>query len=155
MYKKIIVGMDGSQGAENALPFAIDMAERDGASIVLAHVEEATIGKGGGPLRVDEPEIEAALHKQADELTDRGIDARVVTAKVIVGGAAPAIVQVAEDEGADLIVVGSRGRSGLAGIVLGSVAHRLLHLANQAVLVVTPNAKPSARAETGKEAVAG
>ena len=59
---------------------------------------------------------------------------------VMVGGAARPIAAIAGDVDADLIVVGTRGHSGLAGIVLGSVTQRLLHLAHQPVLAVPPPA---------------
>lgn len=142
MFTKVVVGMDGSEGAEKAVPFALDMARRDGAEIVFVHVEEATIGKGGGPMRVDEPEIEAALGRRVKDLRDQGLHVSLVTTTVMLGGAAPAIIKIANEVNADLIIVGSRGHSGLAGILLGSVAHRLVHLSDQAVLVVTPNARP-------------
>ena len=45
MFKTIVVGLDGSEGAERALPFAVELARRDNAKIVIAHIEERILGK--------------------------------------------------------------------------------------------------------------
>ena len=59
---------------------------------------------------------------------------------VIVGGPAKSIAEVAEEEGTDLIVIGTRGHTGLQGIALGSVTQRLLHRAHRHVLAIPPPA---------------
>ena len=141
MFKKIVVGLDGSEQAERTLPYAAELARRDGADVVLVHVEEDTIGKGGGSLNANEDEVRAKIDGHASSLSEQGIEASVRTASVMLGGPAPSIVKFADEEGADLIVVGSRGLSALGGVLLGSVAQRLLHLAKQPVLVVTPEAR--------------
>ena len=55
---------------------------------------------------------------------------------VMLGGPAHAIEEIADRADADLIVVGTRGHSSVAGLLLGSVTHRLLHIAHRPVLVV-------------------
>jgi nucleotide-binding universal stress UspA family protein len=60
--------------------------------------------------------------------------------RAVLGGPAPAILNIAHEAGADLIVVGTRGRSAVAGLLVGSVAHRLLHLSDLPVLVVPATA---------------
>ena len=143
MFKKIVVGLDGSDYAERALPYATELAKRDGAGIVLVHVEEDTIGKGGGSLRADEDELRAKVREHAASLSDQGIETTVHTDNVMIGGPAPSIARFADEEGADLIVIGSRGLSGISSIMLGSVSQKLLHIAKQPVLVVTPDAELS------------
>ena len=143
MFKTIVVGLDGSEGAANALRFAEALARRDEASLVLAHVEQDVIGKGGGPIRATETEIQDAIDDRAEELRAGGIGTRVEKSTVFLGGPGAAIAKIADDAGADLIVVGTRGHSSAAGILLGSVAQRLLHLAKQAVLVVPEQAEAS------------
>ena len=58
--------------------------------------------------------------------------------EVMLGGPRPAIVEIAEEANADLIVAGTRGHSPLAGLLLGSVTQRLLHIARCPVLVAPP-----------------
>jgi nucleotide-binding universal stress UspA family protein len=139
----IVVGVDGSEDGEKALGYATGLARREGARLILAHVEEYTIGKGGGPIRADEDEFRADLARRAERLSAAGIETSVETASVMVGGPARAIVGIVDAVGADLIVVGSRGHSATLGVILGSVAQRLLHLADRPVLVIPADA-PSA-----------
>jgi nucleotide-binding universal stress UspA family protein len=140
MFKTIVLGLDGSDGSKRAIPMAVELAKRDGAKLVIVHIDERIVGKGGGDIHLDEAEIQAEAHKQAEDLSNQGIETDVVMRDVMVGGPAHPIAEVANDVGADLIVVGTRGHSGLSGILLGSVTQRLLHLAHQPVLAVPPPA---------------
>lgn len=140
MFKTIVVGLDGSDGARHALEFAAALARRDGAAMTLVHVEQDVVGKGGGPISAAEDEIQQEVDRQAEALSAAGITTDVEKTTIFVGGPGAVIAKVAEERGADLIVVGTRGHSSAAGIVLGSVAQRLLHLARQAVLVVPEQA---------------
>lgn len=141
MFKTIVLALDGSDGSRNAIPFATELAQNDKAAILIAHVEERILGKGGGPLHVDEEEIKAEIRKQADELSAQGIDTSIQMVDVMLGGPAHAIEEIANKAGADLIVLGTRGHSPVAGLLLGSVTQRLLHIARRPVLAV-PEAKP-------------
>jgi nucleotide-binding universal stress UspA family protein len=141
MFKTIVLALDGSDGSRKAIPFATKLAQNDKAAILIAHVEERNLGKGGGPLHVDEEEIKAEIRKQADELSAQGIDTSIQMVDVMLGGPAHAIEEIANKAGADLIVLGTRGHSPVAGLLLGSVTQRLLHIARRPVLAV-PEAKP-------------
>lgn len=144
MPSKIVVGVDGSEGADRALVEAAEVAKRDGASVVLCHVVERIVAKGGlAPTRGDEPEIKEDLEKQAAVLREQGVETDVRLEAVILGGPARSIADVADEVGADLIVVGTRGRSALGGMILGSVTQKLLHLASCPVLCV-PSPRPKA-----------
>jgi nucleotide-binding universal stress UspA family protein len=136
MFKTIVAAMDGSEGSKRALEYAVDLASSDEAALVLAHVDERTIGKGGGPIQADEDDIQADVRARAEELSSQGIDTRVEMADVVLGGPGHAIEEIADRAGADLIVVGTRGHSPVAGLLLGSVTQRLLHIARRPVLVV-------------------
>ena len=136
MFKTIVVGADGSDGAARALSSAVDLARRGNASLVIAHIDERILGKGGGPIRADEDEIQAAIRRQAEQLAAEGIDTQVEMADVMLGGPAHAIEGIADRANADLIVVGTRGHTAVAGLLLGSVTQRLLHIAKRPVLVV-------------------
>jgi nucleotide-binding universal stress UspA family protein len=149
--KTVAVGLDGSNGARQALPFAVELAKRDGAKLVLVHVEEDIAGEGGGPIRLNEDEIQAEIKRLAAELAAEGLETQVSMTNVFLGGPAPAIAKLADEADADLIVVGTRGQSTIVGVVLGSVAQRLLHLAHQPVLVVPENAHPKGDAAVGAE----
>jgi nucleotide-binding universal stress UspA family protein len=141
VFKKIIWATDGSPSADRALPYATALAQLDGASLVVVHAAETYVGPraAGLPLYVDEEEIQKRIERQVEE----GIDAEL---KMITGlgvRAAPAIADAAEEAGAGLIVTGTRGHTALAGLLLGSVTQRLLHIAPCPVMAV-----PAAAADT-------
>jgi nucleotide-binding universal stress UspA family protein len=136
MFGVIVVALDGSEAAQRALPIAAELARRDGARLVIAHVDEAIAAKGGAHLRADEPDICAALERQAAELSARGIDTSLEVVEIRLGGPARAIAEIAAEADADLIVVATRGHTPLSGLLVGSVTQRLLHIAHRPVLVV-------------------
>lgn len=136
MFKTIVLAVDGSEGAKRAIPIAVELAKRDDAKIVLAHVDERIVGKGGGDIHPDEEQIQAEVKKQAEELSAQGVETSVEMADVMVGGPAHVIAEIADRVSADLIVTGTRGHSPLSGLLLGSVTQRLLHIAKQPVLAV-------------------
>lgn len=138
MFKTIVLALDGSDGSRRAIPVAVELARRDGAKIVIAHVEQDVAGKGGGPIPATEDEIQAEVRGQADELSAQGIETSVEMRNVMLGGPAHAIEEIAEGADADLIVVGTRGQSPVAGLLLGSVTQRLLHIARRPVLSSPP-----------------
>jgi nucleotide-binding universal stress UspA family protein len=143
VFATILVGLDGSDGALSAVPVATDVAKRYGAKIVLAHVDERIAAKGGVvSVRADEERIQDELRQLAEELSGQGIEASVETLKVILGGPAHALEQLAEEIAADLIVIGRRGHSPVVGLLLGSVALRLLGIARRPVLAVPPESQP-------------
>ena len=87
MSSKIVVGIDGSPGSARALEAATDVAKRYDASVVLCHVVERIAAKGDmAPLHADEPEVKAAVEKQAAGLRDQGIDTDVRTEAIVLGG---------------------------------------------------------------------
>ena len=151
MFKTIVVGLDGSDGAKHVIPFAVELARRDDAKIVIAHIEEDVVGKGGGPIHATENEIQAEIDRQAEELSSQGIETRVEKSTVFLGGPAPVIVKIADQADADLVVVGTRGQSPVVGVILGSVTQRLLHLAHQPVLVVPEDARLKSDGAVGAE----
>ena len=136
MFKTIVLALDGSEGSRRAIPLAVGLAQRDDARIVIAHVEQDLAGKGGAPVRVTEDEIQDEIRKQADELSAEGVDTAVEMRNVMGGGPAHAIEEIADKAGADLIILGTRGHAPVAGLLLGSVTQRLLHITRRPVLVV-------------------
>jgi nucleotide-binding universal stress UspA family protein len=137
--KTIVLGMDGSEGAQRAVPVAVELARQGGARLVMAHVDERIATKGDMPsIRVDEDEIRAEIGRMADQVTADGVEASVETAVVVLGGPAHAIKEIADEVDAEMIVVGTRGHSPVAGLLLGSVTERLLHIAKRPVVGVPP-----------------
>ena len=136
MFKTIVLALDGSEGAKKAIPVAAELAEKEKANIVIAHVTEYMAAKGGELPHVDEDHVRAEIQEEAKELSDRGIDTKVEQADVTAGGPAHAIVDIADRNDGDLIVTGTRGHGSVAGLMLGSVAHRLLHIAKRPTLAV-------------------
>jgi nucleotide-binding universal stress UspA family protein len=139
MFKTIIWASDGSEHANRALEHARGLAEADSAKLVALHVKEITVGRGAGyPVLYDEKEIESEIKAKTEELKAAGLDATYDQRGTTAGGAAHAIADAATEAGADLIVVGTRGQGPLSGLLLGSVTHRLLHVAPCPVLAVPP-----------------
>jgi len=143
MFKSIVWANDGSEAAQRALPLVKEMARPDGAMITIVHVVERVEGSGGvGPTRrVDEPQLQADLERLSRELEADGFSVSLyIDADV---GARPAheIIKKVREVNADLIVVGSHGHTIIGGLLLGSVAYRLLHVAPCPVLVVPPERK--------------
>lgn len=153
MFKTIVLALDGSAGSKRAVPLALELAKRDGAKIVIAHVEEKLAAKGGPDIYVDEDEVQAAIREQAEELSEIGVETGVEMATVMVGGPAHAIAEIAERVEADLIVVGTRGHTALGGLMLGGVTQRLLHIAGRPILAVPPSGseRGKSRATTEQE----
>jgi nucleotide-binding universal stress UspA family protein len=136
MFKTIVLALDGSEASQPAIQYAVDLARLDGGGIVIAHVEEDIAGKGGAPIHATEDEIQADIRELGKKLSEQGIDTSVQMANVMLGGPAHAIEEIANAAGADVIVTGTRGHSPVAGLLLGSVTQRLLHIAKRPVLVV-------------------
>ncbi len=106
---------------------------------MMAHVDERIAAKGDMPsVRVDEDEIRAEIGRMAEKINSEGVETSVENAVVVLGGPAHAIKEIADEVDAEMIVVGTRGHSQVAGLLLGSVAQRLLHIAKRPVVGVPP-----------------
>lgn len=136
MFKTICLALDGSENSKKAIPVAAELAEKENAKIVIAHVVEMVAGKGGVvPIHVED-EILDELKAEAEALKKRGIDTEIEVTENVVGGPARRIIEIADRHKADMIVAGTRGRNALAGLLLGSVAQRLLQTANRPIVAV-------------------
>ena len=141
MFKTIVWATDGSEAADHSLGHVRTLASEAGAHLLVLHCAEYLQGGGRSahlPADAAEDEHRESIQRQVGELTAAGIDASLQVISVGAGGAAHAIAEFAAEHGADLIVVGTRGRTALAGLLLGSVTQRLLHLAHCPVLVTPP-----------------
>jgi nucleotide-binding universal stress UspA family protein len=132
------VAFDDSSGP--ALNAALDLGEKFGAKITLLHVwsiptPSYVAGSFSWPLTDVEGPARDALTRMTSEATARHAD----TDSLLVGGVAwEKIVQMAEEQSCDLIVVGSHGRRGAPRFLLGSVAEKVVRAATVPVLTVKP-----------------
>jgi nucleotide-binding universal stress UspA family protein len=137
MFETVVLALDGSEQSDRAVPVAAALAKQASGRIVVVHVDERTAIRGGlQPVHLDEEELTEKIKGQAEALVADGREVEVELISTVLGGPAPAIAGVAEEKDADVIVLGSHGNSALAGTLLGSVAHKLLHIAGRPVLVV-------------------
>lgn len=150
MFETIVVAVDGSEASNRAVDYAAELAKRSGGRILAVHVKELMTGRAAGPVFVNEDEIQDQLRVRVEQLSDAGIKTELQVASTTTGGPAHAIVDAAQEGGADVIVTGTRGHTALAGLFLGSVAQRLLHIARCPVLVV-PDTAATAKARKSAE----
>jgi nucleotide-binding universal stress UspA family protein len=139
MFKKIVWATDGSDSADNALDVAKMLATEGGGELVAVHCQEMTLpGKGGGSYSVaaNEEDLQSKIERQVSELSGAGITATFESTRARVGGAAHAIAAAAAAHESDAIVVGTRGHTPIAGLLVGSVPQRLLHIAPCPIIVV-------------------
>lgn len=119
-----------------ALRAATELARSEDARLVIAHVEERSAGRGGVHVRAGEADTVEELRDEASKLNASGIETKLEITSTLAGDTAALIREIAEDDSADLIVVGSRGRSRLARGILGGVARRLLSISPVPVLIL-------------------
>jgi nucleotide-binding universal stress UspA family protein len=137
MYDKVLVAIDHSDVSKRVLAAARDLALLSKGEVWVLHLREREVMPRSGLVPVESQDhAEAEAKSAADWLTQAGVRARAVVRDTVFGYAAREIIEDAREHGADVIVMGSRGRGDLAGLVLGSTAHKVIHLADRPVLVV-------------------
>jgi nucleotide-binding universal stress UspA family protein len=145
MFSSIVVGTDGSETAREAVSQAVELAGRLGATVHLVSAYEPVSG-----LRLrDEPAADAAtgsewaVHQRGE--VDATLEAAAAVARragvpVAVyarqGDAADAILDVAEERDADLVIIGNKGLTGAKRFLLGSVPNRVSHYAPCSVMII-------------------
>jgi nucleotide-binding universal stress UspA family protein len=144
MFKHILVAIDGSAYSREALPAAVEMAKKFGSEILVLHVSEHDRGRSVVYSLETPAAATMMVASAAEQLRDAGLVAKGQLVDVAAGHVAKAIVETAEANGVDLIVMGSRGLSDVQGMMLGSVTHKVMQTAVIPVLVVrTSTAKPA------------
>jgi len=138
MYDRILVAVDHSAISDRAVVAARDLAVLSKGEVWVLHLRERETGAKTGVLVIDETtdDANAAVGAAVDVLAQAGVKAHGEVRNTIFGYAAREIINDAEEVNADLIVMGSRGRGDLAGLLLGSTAHKVIHLSDRPVLVV-------------------
>ena len=136
MYDRLLVAVDDSEVSGRVIAAAKDMASLSKGKVWVLHVREREFGRLGlTPTEPDE-EVQQAVREGVDALIQAGIDAQGEVREAVFGQAAREIVNDAKKHDAGIIIMGSRGRSELTSLVLGSTAHKVIHLNDRPVLVV-------------------
>lgn len=138
MYDKILVAVDHSEISGRAVLAARDLALLSGGEVWVLHLRERELAARTAMVVADETmdQAQASIAAIVDKLTAAGVKAYGEVRNTLYGYSGREIVDDAIQHGVDVIVMGSRGRGDLAGLVLGSTAHKVIHLADRPVLVV-------------------
>ena len=129
---RIVVGVDGSPDGQRALAWAVDQAAKQSAELVVVHAWDY-------PTLTYAPSL-ASEKKASEVLTNSlaGVDTQGVAVRSRLVEGRPVTALIRESLEADMLVVGSRGRSGVAAVILGSVSTACVHHASCPVVVVPP-----------------
>jgi len=137
MYGTILLAVDHSEAAGRAINAARELASLSDGEVWVLHLREMEVMPRVGYVPIESnTEAQSIAEHAAQELHDSGVKAHYEVRNTIYGQAGREIVDVARAHDAGVIVLGSRGRSDLASLVLGSTAHKVIHLSDRPVLVV-------------------
>ncbi len=138
MYDKILVAVDQSPASDRAVLAARDLALLSKGEVWVLHLREFEVGGRAGtlpPLETPD-EANAEVATSVETLTQAGVKAHGTVRRTMYGHAAREIVADAIEHDCGVIVMGSRGLGDLAGLVIGSTAHKVIHLTDRPVLIV-------------------
>jgi nucleotide-binding universal stress UspA family protein len=144
-FSTILVGIDGSESSIDAADYAIEMAKKDGAQLIALTVNRIPLSSYG--LATPQEEVKQSKDNEEmqefkewlDKISQNAKQNSVQLKKEIINSqmsVEAAIVEYAESEGVDLIVVGTRGNSGIKNMLLGSIASGVVKYATCPVMVV-------------------
>jgi nucleotide-binding universal stress UspA family protein len=138
MFNTIVLALDGSEETDRLINTVRDLSPEHG-HVVVVHVTELFMGRGGGSVRVGEKMRLGRVREQVDALTLSGLEVDLLHTSTF-RNPADSIVRAAARVGADLIVMGAPEHNPLVGALAGSAPRALLHRAPCPVLVVSPRA---------------
>jgi len=143
-FRRIVVGVDGSESSAAALKWAVRMAKGMGSQVIAVYAIDIPTyfpQPYGTPLQYDE-EWRAAMKSEFENKWCKPLKVSGVRYRTVMedGRAASVIAAVADRENADVVVVGRRGRGGVAELLLGSASHELVLHSKRPVLVISPKA---------------
>jgi len=135
MFARILLAANGSPSSRKAADVAADIGQKYGSEVVVLHVREQKITMLGAYV-VEQPYEDANFVDEiVRALKNAGVSARSEVQTAPLGGVPHVILEMAKELDAGFIVMGSRGLSEWEGLFLGSVTHRVLHLAECPVFV--------------------
>jgi nucleotide-binding universal stress UspA family protein len=136
-FRKILVAVDGSRQADGALSVATDMAEHYHATLCLLHAFPHTSDLFGTPQYEHLLAARSSMGETVLEAARRQVgEAAPVEMQLIEGPPARAILRVAQEQGCNMIVLGSRGHGQISGLPLGSVSNAVAQRAHCPVMIV-------------------
>lgn len=142
MFDLVLLSVDGSSDSDRAVALTCELAAIHGSRVLVVHGRDLPLVAPSGrpnPPRIERWETDEDAQKIVDAavslLQTAGVDARgqVLPGQGRIGYK---ILEAAEGEGADLIVLGSRGMSRVEEVMMGSVSHKIVHMAKCPVLLV-------------------
>jgi nucleotide-binding universal stress UspA family protein len=144
LFKSIVVGTDGSETATEAVRQALDLAKQVGAKLELVSAYEPVSDQRLRREKSEAPEdvqwmvnpredVDATLRDAKEMADEAGVGAETYARQ---GDPADAILDVAEEQKADLIIVGNKGMTGAKRFLLGSVPNKVSHHAPCSVLII-------------------
>lgn len=136
MFERILLAVDGSEHSAKAIPVAGDLARRYGGEIIVLHVREHDLSFVGDVDAETSTEAMDLVDDIVRTLKDQDTNVRGEIVRVPLGQTPRAILDTARSEDVNLVVMGTRGLSDWGRLLLGSVAHKVVHLAEVPVLVV-------------------
>lgn len=135
MYGKLLVAIDESEPSARAVEQTGALAALSKGSVQVLHVREHVVARGVDWYLSEEEEAQQLVDRAVARLRDQTADVSGMVTHAIQGRTAETICDHADAMGADLIILGSHGRTAVGGILLGSVANRVIHLARGPVLL--------------------
>ena len=137
MYERLLVAVDHSEASARVLAAAKDLASLSKGKVWVLHLrEKEVIAQMGDVPSESDAEADEAVKEGVDLLRQAGIEAVGEVRSTTFGHAAREIVADAKEHDAGVIIMGSRGRGDFAGALLGSTAHKVIHLADRPVMVI-------------------
>ena len=137
MYDRLLVAVDHSEISPRVIAAARDLALLSKGKVWVLHLlEKEVYAQMGDVPSESEQEARRAVTEGVDALRQAGVDAEGEIRPTTFGHAAREILADAKEHDADVIIMGSRGRSDFAGTILGSTAHKVIHLTDRPVLVI-------------------
>ncbi len=144
MFRSIVVGTDGSETASEAVRQATDLAKAVGSRIHLVSAFEPVGSQRLREERVEAPDdmqwmvneredVDATLREAGEKIEEAGVKVETFARQ---GDPADAILDVAEEQNADLIIVGNKGMTGAKRFLLGSVPNKVSHHAPCSVMII-------------------
>ncbi|MBN2336385.1 universal stress protein [Candidatus Bathyarchaeota archaeon] len=152
MYRKILVAFDGSEPSKHALDHAVSIADKWKSELLILSIVPRVMmpvfpdeGFGAAPITAAQDMSEyqdkmkniysASLAEAEEDIREAFPDLKVTT-KLMEGRPSAVVVEEAEGDGIDLIVIGSRGLGGITGWILGSTSRRVVESCTKPILVV-------------------